>query len=173
VLVNPLAVVSHSALEALPAKATCELNVLGHDRDAAAVDCAKARVSEEVDHVCLGSLLDREDSARLETETFFASHGDLTNEALERCLAQQQFRALLVAADLTKGDGAGAVAEWLLHAAGTTAACGLLRLLRAGLLALARNALARYLAGALPRCLFRASHDDGFFELLLSFDVRG
>jgi hypothetical protein len=147
-------------LEALTAETACELDVLGHDGHAASVDGAQAGVGEQVDHVCLRCLLDGEHCAGLEAKTLLAAHGDLTYEALERSLAEQQLSALLVASDLAEGDGAWAEAEWLLHTAGAGArrTGGLLGLLRAGLLALAGDTLAGDLAADLTRALLRACH---------------
>ena len=49
--------------------------------------------------------------------------GDLTDTALEGQLAQKQLRALLVAADVAEGDGAGEVIERLFHAAAGWSRC--------------------------------------------------
>ena len=100
-----------SSLEALTAEAAGELDVLWHDRDAAAVDGAQAGVSEEVDEVGLGGLLHGEDCAGLEAETVLASHGDLADDALEGQLAEEEVGSALVATDVTEGDGARAEAE--------------------------------------------------------------
>ena len=47
---------------------------------------------------------------------------DLANEALERKLADEQLRRLLVAADLAEGDSSGAVAVGFLHTLARTCA---------------------------------------------------
>ena len=88
--------------EALTAQPTRELHVLGHDRHPAAVDSAQTRVGEEVDHVCLGGLLHRKDGAGLEAQVLLAFRGDLADKSLEGELAEEQFGALLVAADLAQ-----------------------------------------------------------------------
>ena len=130
-------------LEAFATKTTSELDVLGHDSDAASVNRTEAGVSEEVDHVGLGGLLDCEDGGGLEAESILAVDGDLTDQALERELAEEHLRTLLVLADLTKGNSAGAEAEGTLDTA-----VGALRrrllgsLLAAGLLALGADTLA-------------------------------
>ena len=60
--------------------------------------------------VSLSGLLEREHSGALETQVRLEVLGDLADEALERKLADEQLRGLLVAADLAERDGARAVA---------------------------------------------------------------
>jgi len=55
---------------------------------------------------------------RLEAEVRLEILGDLADEALEGDLANEQFCALLVPADLTKSDSAGPVPVGLLHTSG-------------------------------------------------------
>ncbi len=62
--------------------------------------------------------LEGEDRETLEAEVGLEVLSDLTHEALEGELAQEQLSALLVLADLTESDGAGAEAVRLLHASG-------------------------------------------------------
>ena len=132
-------------LEALTAEAAGELDVLWHDRHPAAVDGAEAGVGEEVHEVGLGRLLHREHGARLESEAVLAGHRDLSHDALEGQLAEEEVGAALVAADVTEGDGAWAEAEGLLHVRG---AAGLgRRLAGGGLLPLRHEHLAWELAG--------------------------
>ena len=104
-------------LGALAADPAGELDVLGHDRDALGVDGAQVGVLEEADEVGLRGLLEREDGGALEAQVGLEVLGDLADEALERELADQQVRGLLVPADLAEGDGARAVAVGLLDAA--------------------------------------------------------
>ena len=99
-------------LRALPADAARELDVLRHDRDALGVDRAEVGVLEEADEVRLCRLLEGEDRRRLEAEVGLEVLRDLTHEALERQLAEQELRALLVATDLAERDGACAVGDW-------------------------------------------------------------
>uniref|UniRef100_A0A8R7PXA5 Uncharacterized protein n=1 Tax=Triticum urartu TaxID=4572 RepID=A0A8R7PXA5_TRIUA len=140
----------------LPADAAGELDVLGHDGDALGVDGAEVGVLEEPDEVRLGGLLQRGHGGALEAEVGLEVLRDLPHQPLERQLADQQLRALLVLADLTERDGAGAEAVGLLHAAG-----GRGRL--AG--GLGRQLLPRRLAaGRLPRRLLRARHCFGVGE---------
>ncbi|XBJ10531.1 hypothetical protein VPH35_015383 [Triticum aestivum] len=127
-----------------------ELDVLGHDGDALGVDGAEVGVLEEADEVGLGGLLQGGDGGGLEAEVGLEVLGDLADEALEGELADEQLRALLVLADLTERDGAGAEAVGLLDAAGG----------RGGLAGgLGRQLLPRRLAaGGLPRRLLGAGH---------------
>jgi hypothetical protein len=81
---------------ALAADAPRELNVLRHDRDALGVDRAQVRVLEQPDEVRLGRLLQREDGVRLEPKVRLEVLRDLADEPLERELADEQLRGLLV-----------------------------------------------------------------------------
>jgi len=82
------------------------------------VDGAQVGVLEETDQVGLGSLLQGADGGALEPEIGFEVLCDFPDQPLEGQLADQQLGRLLVATDLTKGDGTGAVAMGLLHAPG-------------------------------------------------------
>ncbi|CAH0367032.1 unnamed protein product, partial [Pelagomonas calceolata] len=137
-------------LRALAADAARELDVLGHDRDALGVDRAEVRVLEEAHEVGLGGLLEREDGGALEAEVRLEVLRDLAHEALERQLAHEEFRGLLVAADLAERDRAGAVAVRLLDAARGRGR--LARRLGGELLA------GRLAAGGLAGSLLRAGH---------------
>ena len=82
-----------SILRALAADAAGELHILAHDGDALGVDCAEVGVFEEADEVGLGSFLEGEDRRALEPKWFSLDQevlGDLTDEALERELANEE-----------------------------------------------------------------------------------
>ena len=81
------------------------------------MDRAEVGVLEEVHEVGLGRLLEGGDGKGLEAEVGLEVLRDLADEALERELAEQKVRRLLVAADLAERDGAGAVAVRALDAA--------------------------------------------------------
>ena len=102
--------VEENRLRALATDAAGELDVLGHDGDALGVDGAEVGVLEEANEVGLGGLLQREDGGALEAQVGLEVLGDLTDEALEWELADEELGGLLVVADLAEGDGAGAVA---------------------------------------------------------------
>ena len=138
-------------LLALSADAACELHVLGHDGNAASVDGAEVGVLEEADKVGLGRLLQSHNGGGLEAEVGLEVLRHLADEALEGGLLDQKIRRLLVLADLTEGDGAGAVAAGLL---GAISLGGLARSLGGKLLA---RGLA---AGGLAGRLLRARHSD-------------
>ena len=101
-------------LRALATDAAGELVVLGHDGDALGVDGREVGVLEEANEVRLSRLLEREHRGALEAQVRLELLRNLADEALERKLADQQLRRLLVATDLTKRDRAGAVAVRLL-----------------------------------------------------------
>ena len=104
-------------LGALTTDAAGQLDVLGHDGHALGVDGAQVGVLEEADEVGLGGLLEGQEGGGLEAQVGLEVLGDLTDEALEGQLADEQFGRLLVLADLAQGDGAGSVAVGLLDAA--------------------------------------------------------
>ena len=109
-------------LSALAADAARQLDVLRHDRDALGVDGAQIGVLEEADQIGLRRLLHgnklcflggRErrtthlqghDGRRLEAQVGLEVLRNLAHEALERQLADEQLRRLLVATDLTQSD---------------------------------------------------------------------
>ena len=99
-----------SSLRALATDAAGKLDVLGHDGHALGVDGAQVGVLEEANKVGLSGLLQSKDGGALEAEVRLEVLGDLANEALERKLADEQLRGLLVAADLAKGDSSWPVA---------------------------------------------------------------
>ena len=135
-------------LRALATDAAGKLDVLGHDGHTLGVDGAQVGILEEANKVCLGSLLQSKDGGALEAQIRLEVLGDLANEALERKLADEQVRGLLVAADLAKSHGTGAVAMGLLDTSGGR--CRLAGCLGGELLAggFASGALAGGLLGA-------------------------
>ena len=137
-------------LRALTTDAAGELDVLGHDGDAAGVDGAEVGVLEEGDEVGLGGFLEGQDGGSLESEVVLEVLGNLTDQTLEGELADQEIGRLLVFADLAEGDGSRAVAVGLLDAAGR----------RGGLAGcLGGELLVGGIASSRFRCsLFRSSH---------------
>ncbi len=104
-------------LRALATDAAGQLDVLGHDGDTLGVDGAEVGVLEETDEVRLGGLLEGEDGRALEAQVSLELLGNLTDQALERELADEELSRLLVTTDLTESDGTRAVAMGLLHTA--------------------------------------------------------
>ena len=154
---NPVSNTNSIDLRALAADASCQVDVLGHDGHALGVDGAQVGVLEQANQVGLGCLLQSQDGGGLEAQVGLEVLGDLSDQALEGQLADQQLSALLELADLAKGDSAGAVAVGLLHA--TSCGCGLAGCLGGELLAgcLTTSALA---------CgLLRAGH---FYNLVVN-----
>uniref|UniRef100_A0A8D3DG34 Si:ch211-113a14.27 n=1 Tax=Scophthalmus maximus TaxID=52904 RepID=A0A8D3DG34_SCOMX len=105
-------------LRSLPADAAGQLDVFGHDGDPLGVDGAQVGVLEQADQVSLAGLLQSHDGGALEAQVGLEVLGDLSHQALEGQLADQQLGGLLVAADLPQRHGTGPVAVRLLHAAG-------------------------------------------------------
>jgi len=103
-------------LGAFSTNAASELDVLGHDGDALGVDGAEVGVLEQADEVGLGGLLEGHDGRGLEPQIGLEVLGDLTDQTLEWQLADEQLRALLVAADLTESNGSGTITMRLLDA---------------------------------------------------------
>jgi len=127
-----------------------ELDVLGHDGDPLGVNGAEVGVLEEPHQVRLGGLLQRRHRRRLEPQVRLEVLRDLPHQPLEGELPDEQLRALLVLADLTERDGAGAEPVRLLHAA--RGRCRLACRLGGQLLP------RRLAAGRLARRLLRAGH---------------
>ena len=69
------------------------------------MDGAKVGVLEERDKVCLNGLLKSTDGRGLEAEVGLEILCDFTDQTLEGKLADEEFRGLLVATDLTESDG--------------------------------------------------------------------
>jgi len=105
-------------LGALSTEAASELDVLGLDGDTLGVDGAQVGVLEEGDEVSLNGLLKSADGGRLEAEIRLEVLGNLTDETLERKLADQELGGLLVPTDLTKSDSSGLVSVGLLDTSG-------------------------------------------------------
>jgi len=81
------------------------------------MDGTKISVLEETYQVGLGSLLECKNSSALEAKIRLEVLSDLSDKALEGQLANQEFRGLLVLADLTEGDGTGPIAVGTLDTA--------------------------------------------------------
>ena len=96
-------------LSALATDAAGQLDVLRHDGHALGVDGGQVGVLEQAHQVGLSSLLQGQHCAALEAQVGLEVLGDLTHQALEGQLADQQLRALLVLADLTQSHGSRAV----------------------------------------------------------------
>ena len=139
-----------SDLSTLATDAAGKLDVLWHDGHTLGVDRAKVGVLEETDEVSLASLLQSHHRGALEAKIGLEVLSDLTDQTLERELAQKQLGGLLVTTDLTQGDGSGPVAVRLLDATG--GGCRLASGLRGQLLA------RRLSAGGLAGSLFGTSH---------------
>jgi hypothetical protein len=110
--------VGHS-LRALATETAGELDVLALDGDTLGVDGAQVGVLEKRDEVGLNGLLESADGRALEAEVALEVLGDLTDETLEWELADEELGRLLVATDLTEGDGTRLVPVRLLDTTGT------------------------------------------------------
>ena len=82
------------------------------------MDGAQVGVLEQGDEVRLGGLLESDDGGSLEAKVVLEVLRDLPDEPLERQLADEQLRGLLVPADLAEGDGSRAVSVRLLDSSG-------------------------------------------------------
>jgi hypothetical protein len=89
------------------------LHVLGLDGDPFGVDGSQIGVLEQLDEVGLGRLLESADGGRLKSEVGLEVLGDLSDEALEGQLSDQELGRLLVSSDLSEGDGSGSVSVGL------------------------------------------------------------
>jgi hypothetical protein len=106
-----------SYLRALATDAAGQLNVLGHDGDTLGMDGSQVGVLEQADQVGLGRLLQGQDGRALEAQVGLEVLGDLSHQALEGQLADQELGGLLVSSDLSKSHSAGSVSVGLLDTA--------------------------------------------------------
>ena len=139
-----------SFLSSFSSDSSSQLDIFWHNGDPLGVDGAQVGVFEEANEVRFGRFLEREDRGGLESQVRLEVLRDFSDKALERELADQEFRGLLVLADLTKRNGTRAVPVRLLDAAGR----------RGGLAgSLGGELLARGLAtGGLTGSLLRTGH---------------
>ena len=144
-----------NSLSTLSADTAGKLDVLGHDGHTLGMDGAQVGVFKETDQVSLRGLLEGHDSRGLEAKVSLEVLGNLTNQALERQLPDEELSALLVTPDLTESDGTGPVAMGLLD---TTCSRGRLASCLGGKL------LARGLpSGRLTGGLLCTGHGDGLY----------
>ena len=69
------------------------------------MDGAQVGIFKQADEVCLDGFLERTNGRRLEAKVRLEVLGDFTDETLEGELADQELSRLLVATNLTEGDG--------------------------------------------------------------------
>ena len=105
-------------LSALATDTPGQLDVLGHDGDTLGMDSAQVGVFEETHEVSLASLLKGHDSGALEAEVGLEVLSDLSDQALEWQLADEELSALLVTTDLSQSDGSWPVTVRFLHTPG-------------------------------------------------------
>ena len=80
---------SYGYLGSLAANASSELNILGHDGNTLGVNGGQVGIFEKTNKVCLSSLLEGKNSARLESEISLEVLSDLSDETLEWELSDQ------------------------------------------------------------------------------------
>merc|ERR1719422_1235792 len=91
------------------------LGILGHDGDPLGVDCAEVGVLKEPHQIGLTCFLKSSDSRTLEPQVSLEVLGNLTDQALEGQLSDEELSGLLVSSDLTKSHGTRSVSVGLLH----------------------------------------------------------
>jgi hypothetical protein len=106
-------------LSTLSADTAGKLDVLGHDGDTLGVDGAQVGVLKQTDEVSLAGLLEGHDGRALEAQVSLEVLGDLTDQALEGQLADEELSGLLVSPDLTESDGSWPVSVGLLDSSGS------------------------------------------------------
>ena len=89
----------------LATDSTGQLNVLRHDGHTLGVNGSQIGVLKEAHQVGLSSLLKSQHSAALEAQVGLEVLGNLTNQALEGQLPDQELSALLVLPAVVKGGG--------------------------------------------------------------------
>ena len=103
--------------------ATGQLNVLWHDGNALGVNGTQVGVFEQTNQVGFGGFLESQNCSGLEAKVRLEVLSNLTHKALERSLANEEVRRLLVLADFTKSDRSRSVTVGLLDTSGSW--CGL------------------------------------------------
>uniref|UniRef100_S4RFW5 Uncharacterized protein n=1 Tax=Petromyzon marinus TaxID=7757 RepID=S4RFW5_PETMA len=103
---------------ALATDASCQLHVLGHDGDTLGVNRTHVGVLKEPHQVGLACLLQGANGSTLEAQIGLKVLRDLTNQALDWQLADQQLRRRLVTTALTQRHRARSVTVRLLYTAG-------------------------------------------------------
>ncbi len=134
----------------LPADATSQLDVLGHDRHPLGMDCTQISVLKEPHQVRLRCFLQRQNRRALEAQISLEVLSDLPHQSLERKLADEKLRRLLVLTNFAKRNSTRPVPMRLLHTP-----CSRRRLprsLRGQLLSW------RFPSSRLPRRLLSTSH---------------
>ena len=91
-----------------------QLHVLWHDGDSLGVDGAEVGVFEKSNHVGLSSLLESEDSRRLESEVVLEVVGDFSNESLEWKFSNEELSRLLELSDVSEGNSSWSESVWSL-----------------------------------------------------------
>ena len=102
-------------LSSFTTDSSCQLDVLGHDRNSFGVDRAQVSVFEQTDQVALASFLQGHDSGALESEVGLEVLSDFTDKSLEGQLSDQQLSWLLVSSDLSQGNCSWSVSVRFLH----------------------------------------------------------
>jgi hypothetical protein len=77
--------------ESFSSDSSGKLNVSGHDRHSSGVDRTQVGVLEQSHQVGFSSLLQRKNSAALESQFLLEIVSDFSHESLERQLSDQQF----------------------------------------------------------------------------------
>ncbi len=145
------------SLSPLATDATSQLDVFWHDGDTLGVDGAQVGVLEKSDQVGLAGFLQGHDGRALESQIGLEILSNLTDQALEGQLADQQLRALLVTTDLTEGDSSWPVSMGLLHSTGSRGALPC---------CLGGQLLSWGLASSWFSCgLLRSCHSEWFFDV--------
>ena len=83
------------------------------------MDGAQVGVLKKTDEVSLAGLLEGHDSRALEAEVSLEVLGNLTDQALEGQLADEELSGLLVSPDLTESNGSWSVSVGLLDSSGS------------------------------------------------------
>ena len=89
-------------------------HVFGHDRHPLGMDGGKIGLLEKANQVIFRCCLKGQNCRSLEAEISLVVLGDLAHKPLERQLAEQKLRGLLVPAYFTQRDSAWSVSVWLL-----------------------------------------------------------
>jgi len=106
------------SLRSLSTKAAGELDILRLNCNSLGVNGTQVCVFKEGDEVGLNGLLEGTDGGRLEAKVRLEVLSNLTNQALEGELSDEELGGLLVTTDLTESDGTRLISVGLLDTSG-------------------------------------------------------
>lgn len=101
-------------LRAFAADAPRKLHILGHNSNTFGMNSTQIRVFKQSYEMGFGRMLQGKHGRTLKSQVTVNMHRNLTDQPLERELANEQISRLLVSADFAKGHSSGSITVGLL-----------------------------------------------------------